>query len=299
MGSALHVATDRDAWLAERRKGIGGSEIAALVGCHPFLSPWDVWLSKVEGYERPESPLMEQGRYLEPGVADWYAARQKVELRELGNVVHPYRPLLRCTPDRIANHPDGNSRLLSIKVPGPWFDAEEWGDRYSWRVPTYAWLQIQHEMYVCGPNGLGLVADDWAHLAAPLGGDLQILTVQGDTAVQGKLAAMAEEWWGRHVDGKEPPPLDGSAGAKMYLRRKFPESPHPIRDATPAEDVAMLALKGAEEALADAERNYSEKRQVVEEAIGPAEGLRSPAGRVTFRANKKGTRTLLTNWRGP
>lgn len=30
-------ATNRDQWLAERRKGIGGSDIAALLGMSPFV----------------------------------------------------------------------------------------------------------------------------------------------------------------------------------------------------------------------------------------------------------------------
>jgi hypothetical protein len=58
----------RAEWLAKRRAGIGGSEVAAILGEHPFLGAWDVWLSKVEGYERPASPLMEQGQFIEAGV---------------------------------------------------------------------------------------------------------------------------------------------------------------------------------------------------------------------------------------
>lgn len=293
----MNVATARDEWLAQRRLGIGGSEVAAIIGEHPFLSPWDVWLSKVEGYDRPASPLMEQGIYLEDGVARWYAARLKVELRECGNLMHPTRSVLRCTPDRIANHADGASRLLSIKVPGAWFDSEEWGEPHAWRVPTYAWLQLQHEMYVAGPNGLGLVRDDFAHLAVPLGGDLQVLSVPGDVVAQEKMASECERWWTKHVDGKEAPPLDGSDGAKMYLRRRFPASPHPIRDATPDEDVLAMGLKAAERACEAADHAYDVTRQHIERAIGESEGLRGVFGRVTFKTNKKGIRTLLTNWR--
>ena len=33
----------RERWLQERRKGIGGSEAAAVVGLNPYASPFSVW----------------------------------------------------------------------------------------------------------------------------------------------------------------------------------------------------------------------------------------------------------------
>jgi len=276
-----------------RRGHIGGSEVAAIVGLHPFLSPIDVWLSKVEGFQRETTPDMERGIYLEDGVARWYAARTGCELRSVETLRHPERPHIGCTPDRIFNNALGQSRLLSVKVPGNWV-SEEWGEPHAWQVPTYAYLQLQQEMAVCRARGLCLT--DYAHLAATLGGDLQILTVEGDLQVQQRLMEEAEAWWERHVERREPPPLDGSKAAKEWLRRRFPKSEHPVRAATPAEDLLALQLQAAEVAWEAADKAYEKARQPVEEAIGDSEGIEGPFGRLTFRSDVRGRRTLRTTW---
>ena len=41
----------RDAWLAARRSGIGGSDIAAICGLSPYQTPYDVWLDKLGQWE--------------------------------------------------------------------------------------------------------------------------------------------------------------------------------------------------------------------------------------------------------
>lgn len=279
--------------LEQRRQFIGGSEVAAILDLNPFMSPIDVYLAKVEGYQREVTPDMERGTFLEDGVARWYAARTGTELREVGTLRHPSRPRIGCTPDRIFNNALGESRLLSIKVPGNWL-SEEWGEPHAWRVPTGYFMQLQYEMAVCGALGLCLV--DYAHLAAPLNGDLQILPVPGEPEIQRRMMEEAEAWWVRHVERREPPPLDGSESAKQWLRRRFPKSEKPIRTATAAEDILALELQAAEATWEAADAAYEKARQPVEEAIGAAEGIEGPFGRITFRTNARGVRSLKPIW---
>ena len=276
-----------------RRGHIGGSEIAAIVGLHPFLSPIDVWLSKVEGFQREATPDMERGIYLEDGVARWYAARAGASI-DMGETVRHSRFVhVGCTPDRFWATPTTVRRLLSIKVPGN-FLSEEWGEPHAWQVPTYAYLQLQQEMAVC--RDLGLCETDFAHLAAPLNGNLEILTVPSDERVQQRLMEEAEAWWEKHVEKREAPPLDGSESAKQWLRRRFPKSEKPVRAATPAEDLLALELQAAELAWEIADKAYEKARQPVEEAIGDAEGITGPFGRITFRTDARGRRALKPTW---
>lgn len=276
-----------------RRTGIGGSEVSAILGLNPFMSPIDVWLAKVESYEREVTPDMERGTYLEDGVARWYAARTGVELREVGTLRHSSRPRLLCTPDRIWNNALGQSRLLSIKVPGNWL-SEEWGEPHAWTCPTAYFVQLQHEMFIC--RSLGLCLTDYGHLAAPLNGNLEIITVAGDERVQERLAEEVEAWWVRHIERREPPPLDGSESAKQWLRRRFPKSDKPVRVATPAEDILALTLQAAEVEWEAADKAYEKARQPVEEAIGDCEGIEGPFGRITFRSDARGRRALKPTW---
>jgi hypothetical protein len=41
-----YEAEDRTEWHAARKKGLGGSDIAAVMGVSPWQSPMDVWMSK-------------------------------------------------------------------------------------------------------------------------------------------------------------------------------------------------------------------------------------------------------------
>jgi predicted phage-related endonuclease len=45
-------------WREQRRSGIGGSDIAVLMGVNPFANADDVYRSKVEGSDIPETKQM-------------------------------------------------------------------------------------------------------------------------------------------------------------------------------------------------------------------------------------------------
>jgi predicted phage-related endonuclease len=133
------------------------------------------------------------------------------------------------------------------------------------------------------------------HLVALIDGDLRVYPVEADVEVQTDLLSFAAKWWARHVDGKQPPPLDASEGAKAWVRRRFPRDTQPVRKASMLEESLLLDLQEAEHWRDVALEGYEAKRRLVEEAIGNAGGLTGVAGRVTWRGGKRG-RTFLTRW---
>ncbi len=282
--------------LEARRSGIGGSEIATILGLNPFSGPLDVYLSKVEGLDAVSNADMERGNFLEDGVAAWYAHREGVKLNEPGAIIHATSKVARCTPDGLAfvNIHDNAVRLVSIKCPRR--AGEVWGETGGRQVPEYAALQLQWEDMCCRSRGLSLLPE--SHLVALVEGDLRVYPVERDTELQDWLLEIGERWWARHVVAKVPPPLDGSDTAKEWLRRRFPRDTQPARAATLAEDLMLLDLKAAEDELALAEKDYDVARQRVEEAIADAGGIYSPAGKVTWRTNKLGKRSFKPQWKG-
>ena len=69
-------APDRIQWLARRQSGIGGSDVAGILGLSPWATPLDVYLSKVEPAEdRDLGEPAYWGNVLEAVVADEYAKR--------------------------------------------------------------------------------------------------------------------------------------------------------------------------------------------------------------------------------
>lgn len=276
--------------IEQRRTGIGGSEIAALVGEDAFSSPFDVWLSKTQGWVKPSNPDMERGTFLESGIAGWYAHRTGSTLVEMGAFVHPTNTILRCTPDRFEVVSDETLRLVSIKSPRR---GDAWGKAGTDDVPPGYLLQLQWEHAVCSSHTF-LTPD--MRLAALVDGDLRIYKTKADLEIQAWLLDYAQQWWTRHVVGGVQPPLDGSSEANRWLRSRFPRDTAPIRQATMAEDLGMLELRAVEADLARLESEAETLKLALMQAIGDAGGLESPAGRITYRADRNGKRSFKTRW---
>src|SRR5690606_22150337 len=60
-------------WLALRADGLGGSEIAAVLGLSPFESRFSLWHRK-RGEAAPQAETEERksGKYFEPGIVEWF-----------------------------------------------------------------------------------------------------------------------------------------------------------------------------------------------------------------------------------
>lgn len=86
---------NKEDWLKERKKYIGGSDIAAILGQSKFATAVDVYLSKKSNsIEQKNNPAIEWGQYLEDAVARAYSDKtgfRVVRHEEL--IVHPEYPL--------------------------------------------------------------------------------------------------------------------------------------------------------------------------------------------------------------
>lgn len=74
----------REDWLEERRKSIGGSDAAGILGLNRYASPFTLWLDKTGKLpEKEETEAMRIGRDLEDYVAKrWSEATGKKVRRE-------------------------------------------------------------------------------------------------------------------------------------------------------------------------------------------------------------------------
>lgn len=279
-----------------RRTGIGGSEIATLVGEGAFSSPFDIWLAKTQGWVKPSNPDMERGTFLEAGIADWYAHRTGSVLFGAGTQRHATIPTALCTPDRFERVNPGVVRLLSIKAPRR---GDAWGKTGTDDVPPGYLLQLQWEYAVCSSYGFQLQSYDLTddmRLAALVDGELRIYEVWADIELQAWLLEYSQQWWARHVVGGVQPPLDGSSEANQWLRSKFPRDTAPIRPAGVWEDLGMMKLRDVEVDLARLEGEAETLKLALMQAIGDAGGLEGPTGRITYRADKNGRRSFKTRW---
>lgn len=278
-----------------RRTGIGGSEIAAVLGESRFASPFDVWLSKTQGWRQEENEDMRRGTFLEGGIADWYAQRFSLvgKLDEHGTIKHATQPLAMCTPDRLVRFniiPE--RRILSIKSPRRRSDA--WGDEFSDRIPQEYALQLQWEYLVLNSH---MKLDAEMHLAALLDGELIVYSIEPDKELQKWMLEYATSWWQRHVVANVAPPLDGSSQAAAWLKSKYPQDAGARRDASPHEIRLMLELEMAERAFDDADSQVELARSHLKMSMGDVARITAPNGSITWKVDKNGKRSFKTNWR--
>lgn len=96
----------REAWLAERTKGIGSSEVPSILGINPYQTPYQLWRYKT-GLDggKVENFAMKAGHYLEDAVAQFYIDETKREVikNSAGDflIINNDRPYLRVSPDRL------------------------------------------------------------------------------------------------------------------------------------------------------------------------------------------------------
>jgi len=200
-----------EAWHDWRRKGIGGSDIAGIVGVSPWASPYSVWQSKIMG-DGPDrgSEAMQWGTRLERAIADETAERLGIRVfGEQSLCVHGFHDWARATVDAFyseSNDEPTHDGVLEIKTTSA----------YSWdAVPDYYALQVQWQLEVADLNH-GWVA------ALHNGRKLTLWSVERDKELGASLLDVAGRFWEHNVLGMNPPDVDGTAATTEALARQFP-----------------------------------------------------------------------------
>lgn len=276
--STATAATQRSSWLDWRRKGIGSSDMAAILGVSPFKTALDVYLDKIG--EAPDEPATLQQRIglaLEPGVLKLYAEETGREVvdTQMG-VMHDQHAFLRATLDAVMS--DGKDhRVVEAKTVGGQ-RAGELGDEGSDQVPEHWLTQVHHQMLCVGDD---CEVVDIAALVR--GTEFRIFTVERDAEFVRLIVDAGREFWAR-VQERRPPEPSLPADAR-HLPRIFGAGQGECElDPVTAEIVA-----GYEELGRDVERlrlhEAARKRMAAEivAALGEHASGTLPDGRVVRR----------------
>ncbi len=271
MSTVQAHTSDRETWLAERRKGIGGSDAAAAAGLSKWKTPLQLWYEKRGESSTIESEAMKWGTRLEPLIRDEY---QSVTHRE---VCRPTQ-IIRCDqyPFAIANI-DGvtvDDRLFEAKTART---AEGWGEPGSDEVPIDYYLQVQHYMAVTSLP----VADIAVLIGAS---DFRIYTVDSDREIQDSLMAAEASFW-RMVESEIPPPPKSSAECSL----RWAKSLIGVSVQASAESALLVAqLKARKQALKEHEQAIDELETQLKSIIADAEALVDGKGNplITWKSTK-------------
>ncbi len=141
---------NRKEWLAERRKGIGGSDAPVVLGVSPFKTRQELWAEK-RGLIADTEPTtaMKRGTYLEPIVGEMYVeatGRTRLIPRKMER--HETIPFLTANVDAFLSKKkhatDTFDGVLEIKCPG----LSVFGKCQREGLPDYYHIQGQHYLAV-------------------------------------------------------------------------------------------------------------------------------------------------------
>lgn len=140
---------DRGAWLAARHFDITASVAAALLGAHPYATPYGLWAEKT-GRATPdieESDAMERGNLMEPVVVEMLRKRHPDWTVLYANDRAYYRdPAKRigATPDAFLERPDRfGTGICQIKSAAEDAFERHWRDPDTGDVVPPLWIAVQ------------------------------------------------------------------------------------------------------------------------------------------------------------
>lgn len=266
---------DRTAWLEARRTGIGGSDVAAILGLSKWATPLQVYQQKRgELGDQPDNPAMRWGRYLEPVVRQAYADETGNEVRVLDQMLrHPLHEFMVANLDGFVAPEHGPRRIFEAKTART---AEGWGEPGSDEIPQPYLLQVQHYLAVTG----FIVAD----VAVLVGGsDFRIYEVPEDRELQEMMIDAEAEFWSRVQRGDPPEPVTVADAVARWGR----SSRSDIVTADEATLQAVQTLRAARDSIKAAEAIEETAKAIVMKALGECDTLADAAGKalVTWRAS--------------
>jgi predicted phage-related endonuclease len=196
--------TQRDEFVERRRSGIGGSDVAAILGVSKWSDPIRVYLQKRGLLEIEESAVMERGRYREDSILRWYADAHGVTRLGSGFYTHPTHPwLIANLDDEVYVESCDPEDVYIVDAKKVSFTrADEWGDDGSDQIPDDAFFQGLHYCYVRRRAKCVFVAeigDRWPP---------RIFEVKRDDELYELLLPQLESFWNDHVLKGEPPDPD-------------------------------------------------------------------------------------------
>ena len=208
-------------WLEYRRRGIGGSDAAAILGVSPFATARDLYYDKLKvvSYEDGESNWVQKkvGHLLEDLVAEIFHVKTGFEIYQVKKMFyHPVYTYMLADIDYFIRLPNGKTAILEIKTTN--YNAKDhwWCDGQEIVPVNY---EIQGRHYMCVMNM------DEVYFCCLYGNnenEVIIRHIERDPDYEAEMIALEGNFWNDHVLTQTPPPYteDGELTLES-VRRHF------------------------------------------------------------------------------
>lgn len=246
---------DTEQWKEERRKSLGASEVAAVMGMSKWNTPLDVYKSK-NGVDRDFDPLLSFiGHESEAIIALWVHRFSGVDVELLPAFMarSTLEPYLHASFDRVSENPFTTWQFKTAHQ----YTGHHWDEG----IPTDIRVQVQAEMFVAGTNRAAVVV--W------IGGrEFRLFwEPRDDRFIDSQMLPAVAEFHRRVTEGDPPQPSTLAEHADMY--------PSTSREVE-ASEVAVEAIERRAVLLSDIQAQQAEAdalRLVIANYMGDADTL--------------------------
>ena len=250
-----------DQWLAERRKSIGGSDAAAILGLNEYTSAYALWAEKT-GKAIPDdltdNEAVRLGSDLESYAAERFTEATGKKVRKVNYIIkNPDLPFAHANVDRFVV---GENAGLELKTTSSWEIAQQC--RNGEYPPRY-YTQCCHYLMVTG-------AEKWYLGVLCFGVGFFHFVIQRNDAEIKALAAAERAFW-QNVTENTAPAIDGTEASTAALKTIYPDS-----DPGMSLDLSMCAAeietwKALDQQIEELEKLKAEKENRIKDFMGPAE----------------------------
>lgn len=206
----------REEWLESRRKGIGGSDVAAILGVNPYKSAFGVYMDKIEGTTFEGNIHTEFGNWMEPNIRAEFPKRFKkyeginIQVYEYPYVLqHPTVEYFIANLDGLMDHPEFGTGIIEIKTASE-MQWKQWQDN---EIPDMYYCQVQHYLNVTGLS--------YAYIVALVGKRLLWKLVIRDDEFIELMATRLKTFWEEHIIPKIAPAPAGLDDDTDLLKRLY------------------------------------------------------------------------------
>ena len=289
----------RSEFLLRRRAGIGGSDVAAIMGLSPWKTPLDVFQAKTS--EDPADDTMSEPAYwgivLEDVVAQEFAKRTSRKVQRVNQQLHhPEHEWMVANIDRAIVTPGSRTRLgddgrllgadgiLECKTASA-YKAGEWGrDGDDDAIPVHYAAQ---GMWYLAVTGL-----PYCDFAALIGGQKFVTKrIERDDETIAVLIEQCRAFWFDHVVARKPPdPINGTDALKLF--------PVDNGNSIEANEAALIAYNDAvvlRTQIEQAKTELEARISTIKTCMGEASELTLDGRKLL--SWKKAEDTIKTNWK--
>lgn len=276
MNEAVAVQPDGGVSPEERRRYIGGSDVAAIVGLSPYKTALDVYADKL-GLVPPfaGNAFTRWGKRLEAVIADCYSETTGRELEPGGFIVHPKYPWAAGNLDRRNR---AERLVVECKAAGV-RQADRWGEPGTDEIPEEYLLQCAWYLM--------LTEYSVAEIPVLLGGnDFRVYRVERDEELERSLLDAAARFWHDHIEKQVPPEIGAGEATARLLQRIHPEDRLQLIEATEYDDDLARKLQLVRDQADIVEQEKSSIENALKARIGDAAGLKGVNWKITWKKSK-------------